>query len=377
MCVINNDNYIERLSPCTFAKETVSNGSLSPVDEVSTPRSPTNQNGHDKFLSLFAADETEPTRSCTSVNSQHRDEIYYKRNSLTRPFKDRHSQNYYKNFNGLGTAGRRSRSLSSVLSPATATSNSKSFDGNSSLDRNQRRRYRTFSNNRRPSKLDFLSSVNRWSTSTPVLHSAQIAISNEREPSSSLFQFRRLSTMRTLGLLGPIIHPKPPNILVYCGRDSVQSMKVFETLRPCVARSVNTVSRYLVYKLEHDRFIDDAPTWAKTVACLILADLKDLDEQHWEKLYDYFRYGGKLLFLCDNGLFVSLRDCNSAKKRFSLLRLAFEGGRHRTSLSSLSPASGFLSSSRANKDFDKFLKKLSTKLDKTNASLFENLKRCY
>lgn len=152
---------------------------------------------------------------------------------------------------------------------------------------------------------------------------------------SSSIKFRRLSTSTN--------REKPPNVLIYCGADDDANDATFEKLRNSLRRSLNS-TKYVVYRLKHGNFFKDP--WTANTSCLVLADFKNLDERFWSKLFEYFRSGGKLLFLCENRLLSSLSDTNSAKKRFGLLKLAFDG-----------------QSGAINKEVEKFLKKLSKNLN--------------
>jgi len=184
---------------------------------------------------------------------------------------------------------------------------------------------------------------------------------------------------RRIGEKRQSIYSKPPNILVYCGRDEEKSLKTFTVLQKCLSKILDTQSQYVVYKLEHDKFLANSFCWNDNVSCLILADLSALgidwkfidylkpyinsifvlqDEHHWEKLNDFFRSGGKLVFFCENRLLANLKDCHSSKERYGLLKKAFSAS---NSLARNSLLHAFLSAHHSpfERDFDWFLKKIS------------------
>lgn len=305
--------------------------------------------------------------SMTSLLTSERDEEFYqRRKGSTDGFNDKSFRSTLDRFeqSEAEKLAERSRSLTCVNRSTSVDASVASAAPHlaATLPRKSRRN-RTTSSSHHYSTYDTVT-ARHFSSSVPVL-CQNGSIESHYDP-----KIRRMSSIRRLsvrGLKEPVFS-KPPNVLVYCGRDETKSEKTFQVLKSCLNRILDTRSQYVVYKLEHEKFLLDCSAWRQNVTCLILADLSDLGEKHWDKLFDFFRSNGKLVFFCENRLVANLKQCDTPKQRYGLLKKAFDASM-RNSL-----FSGFLSSNHSNpfeRDFDKFLKKVSKMIDGGAGSISE------
>lgn len=132
---------------------------------------------------------------------------------------------------------------------------------------------------------------------------------------------------------------KPPNILVYTGPADSKELQ-YQKLKSAILSCLDN-DKYVVYRIKPENFC--VAPWRDNTACLIVADTDGLDEHGWERLFSYFKNGGRMLFICQNKLLMYLKSCKSAKKRLGILKHAF-------------------ANEASSKEFEKFLKLLSKKL---------------
>uniref|UniRef100_A0A914WUU0 BPL/LPL catalytic domain-containing protein n=1 Tax=Plectus sambesii TaxID=2011161 RepID=A0A914WUU0_9BILA len=167
-----------------------------------------------------------------------------------------------------------------------------------------------------------------------LTRSAFNAESFRRRPAAPLR--RRFSS--SVGRPAPM---KPPSVLVFTGDSDELFTRIDDSLRGILPSDSHVVFHISLKGLQEHPWIDNQ------ASCLMIADTKSLDDRAWLKLQDYFKQGGKMMFVCQNSLLASLTDCETTKKRTNMLKMAF-GDRQVTAA--------------LGKDFEQFLKRVCKQL---------------
>ncbi|WKX97585.1 hypothetical protein Q1695_013333 [Nippostrongylus brasiliensis] len=110
---------------------------------------------------------------------------------------------------------------------------------------------------------------------------------------------------------------KPPSILVYTGGHD----ELYSRIRNSLSRLI-PADRYTVFHLSAEA-MKKQPWIEPTTACLIVADMSELDDHAWANVQHYFNQAGKIIFVCQNRLLASLTTCESSKMQADMIRMVF------------------------------------------------------
>ncbi|VDP14279.1 unnamed protein product [Soboliphyme baturini] len=110
---------------------------------------------------------------------------------------------------------------------------------------------------------------------------------------------------------------KPPNVLIYSEDDHRQT---FQHHAERIAACLNPF-KYTVYQLRYRQMEKDP--WPENTCCLILLNTFRFEDSDWNRLYTYWKIGGKLLFISSQSLIQLLTRVSDGLMPYHLLSHIF------------------------------------------------------